>query len=279
MILMSLTLINPDSTMINLNSISAGLSLISNNWQMKNFFVLILIFFAASAVAQVTGEIIYEETLDIHRRFTGDRAQFKEMVPQFRTNEMILLFDEHQAVYHAPQKKDEDIDIDQDGGGRMRMRFMGPAGGILWQNYAESKSIEERDFMDKKFLIKGEPPSYLWKLTGESMQVGQYECQKATFEDSTNLVIAWFTPMIPVPLGPGEWGQLPGLILHVDINDGERTITAQEINLRPVDTSLIQEPQKGKEVTRAEFREIVRVKMEEMRAQNGGRGHGVWRQN
>ncbi|MBK8502722.1 MAG: GLPGLI family protein [Saprospiraceae bacterium] len=246
---------------------------------MKNFFVLVLMLFAASLTAQVTGEIIYEETVDIHRRLTGDRAQFKEMMPQFRTDPMILLFDDHQAVYRAPQKKEEDIDVEQEGRGRMRMRFMGPAGGILWQNYAESKSIEERDFMDKKFLIKGESQSYMWKLTGESMQVGQYECQKATFEDSTQQVVAWFTPMIPVPLGPGEWGQLPGLILHVDINNGERTITAQEINLKPIDSNLIEEPQKGKEVTGAEFREIVRVKMEEMRAQNGGRGPGGWRQN
>ena len=246
---------------------------------MKILFAFVVVLITSVLNAQVTGEIIYKETLDVHRRLTGDRAQFKDMVPQFRTDDMILLFDDHQAVYRAPEKKEEDIEVDQAGGSRMRMRFMGAAGGILWQDYIEGQSVEERDFMDKKFLIKGDLQPHSWKLTSELMQVGQYQCQKATFEDSINQVIVWFTPMIPAPLGPGEWGQLPGLVLHVDINDGERTITAQEINLKPVDSTLIQEPKKGKEVTREEFREIVQSKMEEMRVQNGGRGHGVWRQN
>lgn len=237
---------------------------------MKSLFSVFFALMSLLMIAQTSGEIIYEETVDLHRRMTGDREQFKEFVPQFRTNKMILLFDDHQALYKASAKQDEDIETEGNGG-RMRMRFMGPGGGILWQNYVESRSVEERYFMDKKFLIKGETQSVAWKLTGESMQVGQYLCQKATFEDSIRQVVAWFTPMVPVPLGPGEFGQLPGLILHIDINDGERTITAQEINMKEIDSGLIVEPEKGKEVTQEEFREIMREKMEEMRAQNGGR--------
>ena len=209
---------------------------------------------------------------------TGDRAQFKEMVPQFRTDKMVLIFDDHQAIYKAQEKSDEEVDYEAGRGRRMRMRFMGAAGGILWQDYQEGKRVEERTFMDKKFLIRGEPETRAWKLTGESMQVGQYQCQKATFADSTNQIVAWFTPTVPVPLGPGSFGQLPGLVLHVDINDGERTITAQEISLKEVDSSLISEPQKGKEVTQEEFRTIVRKKMKEMRAERGegrrSRGQG-----
>ncbi|NND35090.1 MAG: GLPGLI family protein [Saprospiraceae bacterium] len=236
---------------------------------MKTFWIMLLSLGTISLFSQTSGEIFYEETVDVHRRMTGDRAQFKEMVPQFRTDEMILIFDDHQAVYKALEKPEEDIDLEAGRGRRMRMRFMGDAGGILWQDYQEGNRGEERDFMDKKFLIKGEPETRAWKLTGESMQVGQYQCQKATFEDSTNQIIAWFTPMVPVPLGPGSFGQLPGLVLHVDINDGERTITAQEINLKEVDSSLITEPQKGKEVTQEEFRAIVREKMKEMRMMRG----------
>ncbi|MCB0686040.1 MAG: GLPGLI family protein [Saprospiraceae bacterium] len=245
---------------------------------MKRLFLLslFLLTLVLNMVAQNSGEIIYEETMDLHRRMTGDREQFKEFVPQFRTNKMILLFNDHEALYKASEEQNDEVDAGN-GERRMRMRFMGAAGGILWQDYMENQRIEERDFMDKKFLITGEPQSFAWKLTGESMEVGKYVCQKATFEDSTRQIVAWFTPMIPVPLGPGEFGQLPGLILHIDINDGERTITAQEINLKEIDQSLIIKPTKGKEVTQEEFRTIVRDKMKEMREQNGGRGFHMMR--
>lgn len=237
---------------------------------MKYLLIAFTIFSAIMLNAQNSGEIIYEETMDLHRRMVGEREQFREFVPQFRSNKMILLFDDHQAIYKASEVQSEEIDAEHEGG-RMRMRFMGAASGMVWQDYVNDQRVEERDFMDKKFLIRGEPESHAWKLTGESMQVGQYLCQKATFQDSNRQVVAWFTPMIPVPLGPGEFGKLPGLVLHVDINDGERTITAQEINLKEIDSALIVEPKKGKEVSQEEFHEIVREKMEEMREQNGGR--------
>ena len=236
--------------------------------------ILLFVFLTITTLnlnGQSSGEIVYEETMDLHRRMTGDREQFKEFVPQFRSSKMVLLFDDHEALYRAEEGDDEEVDAEHEGG-RMRMRFMRAAAGTVWLNYVDGLRVEERDFMDKKFLIRGEPESYPWKLSGESMQVGQYLCQKATFEDSNRQVVAWFTPMVPVPLGPGEFGKLPGLILHIDINDGERTITAQEINLKEIDSGLIVEPKKGKEVTQEEFHEIVREKMKEMREENGGRG-------
>ncbi|NND05270.1 MAG: GLPGLI family protein [Saprospiraceae bacterium] len=242
---------------------------------MKHTSLIIALFLSSFIVqGQTTGEIIYEQTVDIHARMTGQRAQFKEMVPQYRTDQMILTFDDHQSVYIREQDEEKPVFDPNERGGRFRMRMMGAANGILWQDYKTDQRVEQRDFMDKKFLIKGEPHRYAWKMTGESKQVGQYLCQKATYSDSTIQLEAWFTPMIPVPLGPGEFGQLPGLVLHVDINNGQRTITATEINLKEIDGSTISEPTKGKEVTQEEFRSIVREKMKEMRDQNGGRGFG-----
>lgn len=242
---------------------------------MKQAIFFIALFLSSLNIeGQTTGEIVYEQTIDVHARMTGQRAQFKEMVPQYRTDQMVLRFDDHQALYTKLEGEEKPVVDPNDRGGRFRMRMMGAANGILWQDYSADERVEQRDFMDKKFLIKGEPHRYAWKMTGESKQVGQYLCQKATYSDSTIQLEAWFTPMIPVPLGPGEFGQLPGLVLHVDIDQGQQTITATEINLKEIDSSTISEPTKGKEVTQEEFRSIVREKMKDMRAQNGGRGFG-----
>ena len=232
---------------------------------------MILFLMPTLLMAQQSGKITYETTIDVHRRMMGHRAQFKDMVPQFRKTQSELYFHKGQSLYkHLPPSEDELAERATQGR-RMRFAFRN-AENTVWIDYENHARIESREFMDKKFLIKGEPEKYPWKLTGETKQVGEYLCQKATFQDTSDQVVAWFTINVPVPLGPGRYGQLPGLILHIDINDGERTMTAQEIKLDgDLDFSIIKEPKKGKEVTQEEFREIVAEKMKEMGAE-GGRG-------
>jgi GLPGLI family protein len=83
-------------------------------------------------------------------------------------------------------------------------------------------------------------------------------------------VTAWYTPQIPVNQGPGDYWGLPGLILEVNAN--RTTILCSKIVLNPDEKDEIKVPAKGKEVTRAEYNDIMKNKMEEMREMYGGRG-------
>ena len=84
------------------------------------------------------------------------------------------------------------------------------------------------------------------------------------------IVTAWYTPMIPVKNGPGEYAGLPGLIL--ELNFYRTTILCSKIVLNPNEPEEIKAPKKGKEVSREEYNKIVKTKMEEMREnfRNGG---------
>ena len=88
------------------------------------------------------------------------------------------------------------------------------------------------------------------------------------------IVTAWYTPMIPVKNGPGEYAGLPGLIL--ELNFYRTTILCSKIVMNPKDVEEIKAPKKGKEVSRAEYNKIVKAKMEEMREnfRGGGRSGG-----
>lgn len=79
----------------------------------------------------------------------------------------------------------------------------------------------------------------------------------------TTLVAAWFAPDIPVPAGPEFQGQLPGLILELDMNNGRVVYHALEISTK-VNPASIKEP-KGKRITAAEFNKERDKEMEEMR--------------
>ena len=76
-------------------------------------------------------------------------------------------------------------------------------------------------------------------------------------------VTAWYTPQIPVSNGPAEYWGLPGLIL--EINAARTTILCSEIIINPEEKATISAPDKGKEVSREEYNEIVKKKMQEMR--------------
>jgi GLPGLI family protein len=67
----------------------------------------------------------------------------------------------------------------------------------------------------------------------------------------TSQVTAWFSPAIPVPAGPDFQGQLPGLILEIDIN-GAPTYKAIEVSTK-VNVASIKEPKGGKKVTEEDF--------------------------
>lgn len=87
------------------------------------------------------------------------------------------------------------------------------------------------------------------------------------------LVTAWYTLDIPVNQGPGEYWGLPGLIL--EISAYKTTILCSKIVMNPEEKEPIVEPTRGKEVTRKEYNEIVKTKMQEMRDMyRGRRGHG-----
>jgi GLPGLI family protein len=86
------------------------------------------------------------------------------------------------------------------------------------------------------------------------------------------MITAWYTPQIPVNQGPGDYWGLPGLILEVNAN--RTTILCSKIVLNPDEKEDIKVPSKGKEVTKQEYNDIMKNKIEEMREMYGGRGRG-----
>ena len=224
----------------------------------------------------------------------------------------ILSFDKTASLY----KEDEKLAAPSAGGGsRFSMGGFG-GGGTNFKNVREAKSIEAIEFLGKQFLITEDLQKPSWELTGETRQIGNYIAYKATMLKDTNpmdwsnmrrrnnadtkkddaakkdsstvrkvsediempkqlLVTAWWTPQIPVSNGPGGYWGLPGLIL--EINEGRTTILCTEIILNPSEKTVIKAPSKGEKISRKEYTELVKTKMEEMRERfqsRGGRGRG-----
>jgi GLPGLI family protein len=244
---------------------------------MKKYLVFALFltnFLAVSAQTASTteGVIIFEEKINLHRRITDE--QMKAMVPEFRSSKMELYFKGDECLYKAPEEDDDEQEMrGGGGGGGMRMRFGRPSSEI-YRNFATEKRVEQRDAMGKKYLVEDTLRVIAWKLGTDTKKILNYDCVKATFEDTARKqkITAWFTESLALTAGPANFGSLPGMILGVDVNNGEMQFTALKIDFKTVKAEDIKAPSKGEKITDAAYRK----KMEEMFQRNGG-GNGTFR--
>lgn len=241
---------------------------------MKKLIFLILIMTSAVAFAQKNeGIVLYEVKVNMHRRLPADRQEMKAMIPEFRTTKMELIFNQNESLFkNVEEEEEEEVNAN---GGAMRMRFMMPQ-NELYFNFAENKKVEMREFMTKKFLLEGEIKPNAWKISdGETKEIKGYVCKKATFtnEERKMNIVAWFTEQIPVSAGPDNYNSLMGLVLQVDINDGEIVTTASNIEFKKLKKGDIKIPTEGKKITQEEFRKMVEEQMRQM----GGNGMRIFR--
>lgn len=167
----------------------------------------------------------------------------------------------------------------------------------LYKNIKNKTFVEERDFMDKSFLVIDSLKKLNWTITNESKVIGNYNCIKATIitpvteeekqayekklkkqkegktqfialtEPKENVVVAWFTMEIPVSNGPIDYWGLPGLIL--EINNGYKSYLCSKIILNPKEKNEIKLPKRGKTVSEKEYDDLVDKKMKEFTNKDG----------
>ena len=148
---------------------------------------------------------------------------------------------------------------------------------ILVADHKNKKIKEVREDIGAKFLIEDEMKKYKWKILNEIKEIEGYLCMKAETVNSIKeqTVHAWFTDAIPFQGGPEGYGGLPGMILELDINNGDAIITATKVDLETrVDKLPIPKKMKGKKLDKAAYEE----KLEKFIAQSvEGRKNPYWR--
>jgi len=260
--------------------------LISKSTNMKKWITASMILSCSTLLAQQKeGTILYEKKVNLHK--TIQNEQMKAMMPEFRTSRHQLLFSDSVSIYRMIPEVEAPDPFSSGGGGRVMISVGGGSdGGDLYKNFAQAKGIQSSEFGGKSYLIidtlKPEP----WKMTEETKNILGFKCYKATRKvkqtqravirtfggppnssiDTTKKqpspemkeidIIAWFTNEIITPAGPENYGQLPGLILELDIENGTTVFSATEVK-KTVNKKELKEPQKGKPVSRQEFQKIM----------------------
>jgi GLPGLI family protein len=242
----------------------------------------------------------------IHHRKVADANSKKEIDPEFEKEieaafkkatekKFVLTFNKVEALY----EEEEELEKPKVTGETTISISFGGA-GKKYINIKEKKTIVEEELYGKQFLINEpivENPD--WKLIDETKKIGDYTCHKAEIviavterekqayktylektakkqksnlfggieEPKDKVVTAWYTPEIPVNLGPSNYWGLPGLILEV--NEEKVVLLCSKVTLNNKSTFKIKPPTAGKSVTQNEFNAIEKKKTKQLMGDDG----------
>jgi len=243
---------------------------------------------------QKQGKVTYDRTVKLQISFSGMPAGMEQQMPSSRTDKYELVFGNNQSLWKQAEQEPAD-DATSFGGEGMQVRMVVAGNNdVLFSNFDNNRKVEKREMFDKTFIIDDTITKLKWKMTGESKLILDHNCMKAEavriskrmtmnmdngkmerkeIEDTAK-IIAWFAMDIPVSAGPSEFqGQLPGLILEMDIRNGDQVYKASSIS-ETADLTVLKEPAGKKKITAEEFKTEREKLMKEMQKnmQSGGRG-------
>ena len=253
------------------------------NHQVKSIIATLFLSFALALSSQAqnnSGEVHYvsNATGDSSKDFSqAEKDRQNERLKKIHYKELVLKFTNTESYY----KEKESLKVTENSA--YRAGFLAASGAYssagIYKNLKTKQFTEEREFYGKIFLVKDSLPLLDWKLEKESKQIGEYTVYKATLEKKIDvgdvtmpssigerkaasvIVTAWYTPQIPISLGPGMYQGLPGLILELNVH--QTTILCEKVIIRPNSNLKVKASKRGEEVSLIEFDEIAVAKREE----------------
>ncbi|MDF2190933.1 GLPGLI family protein [Paraflavitalea sp. CAU 1676] len=257
---------------------------------------LAILLIATARAQQTEGKVVYERTMEMVMRFQGMDERIAQQIPRTRTDKFEILFANGKSLRRQLPAEESDEQAFQSavGDGRqMQVRMMvAGADDVTFTDHLNGTYIDQRELGTKKVLVGDTIRKLSWKLTGDTKTILGYACQAATtqristrmmtsmsngemkreeIQDTANIT-AWFTTSIPASVSPEFAGQLPGLVLAIDINNGRTVYKAIEVSPK-VDVTAVKEPKEGKRLTPKEFADERSKLMRDM--QTGGPGRGA----
>jgi len=217
---------------------------------------------------------------------------FQEAMKSATEKQYTLSFNKSECLY----EEQEQLQKPEAPAAGIRVSVVFSGEGKKYLNLKDKNSIEEADIFGKEFLIVEPLEKPDWKLLNETKKIGEYNCFKAELlikvtekqkeeykeflkkeetkpslfkmeEPKDKVIIAWYTPEIPVSFGPNNYWGLPGLIL--EINEEESIILCSKVTLSNKEKSKIKVPNTGDKVTQKKFDEIEKKKMDSMKNDDG----------
>lgn len=238
---------------------------------MKSVFLALFSLLSITFYAQKSGSIVYKESIKLEIDMPEGNEEMLKNIPTSQSFDKVLTFNENESIYEN-KGLPQDIDIShEEDGAEMNIVIKAPESKV-YLNTKDDTYINSQEFFGRHFLITDKIKKLDWKVLGEQKKVLDYVCIKAEAKGDEGPIIAWFAPKLAVKNGPNGFAGLPGMILAMEQDGGNRTTIASSIDLKEIGPDLLSKPTKGKVISRDEFNKMRDEKMKEMGAVQGKGG-------
>lgn len=210
--------------------------------------------------SQTKGRIVYREAikpLEVDNSFRAkqglafinNRLELRASIP------LNLDFDKRESVFYADAQTNVGIS-DKPGYESAVKSFK------FYYRNEDTKTAIEQIRSERTYLVESKTTEVEWEITNEQKTIDNYICIKAITTVPAysrfkgvyeRTVEAWFTPNIALPLGPMNFGGLPGLILELVYEGGKSTYYVDSIDLDPDFELEVKKPTRGKTVSWEEY--------------------------
>jgi GLPGLI family protein len=217
---------------------------------------------------------------------------FQDALNRATEKKYLLTFTKFECLYEEQQE----LDTPKAPSSGMAILVSFSEAGKKYINIKDKNSIVEDEIFGKEFLIIEPLEKPDWKLVDETKKIGEYNCFRAELlipvsekqrkeyeeflkkeetkpalfkmeEPKDEVIIAWYTPEIPLSFGPNNYWGLPGLIL--EINEDKTIILCSKVTLNNKEKSKIKAPNTGEKVTQKKFDAIQKNKTDNMKDEDG----------
>jgi GLPGLI family protein len=203
--------------------------------------ILVLLIGLSTKAQQMEGVITYERAyhwsriysrLDFLSQEEKDRIKLTGGNNDVSKSKMKLLFTPTQSLYTYAS----DQGSSEDGTYSWRQDEY-----LIFRDFEKERKTEIIEMLGKHYLIEDTLQAPRWKVMNQIKDINGYVCMLATTVDTVkkHKVAAWFAHDLPVSTGPERIFGLPGMIMELDINDGDFVITAIKVELKPVGGDLV----------------------------------------
>lgn len=227
--------------------------------KMKRILPLLLfVFFARPASAQkMEGVVTYEQTMfwsKIYAKMDFLNQEEKDRIKmtwgdkdEGSKTKMKLVFTPTRSLYTYL----DDQGVSEDGRYSWRQQEY-----LVSRDFEQEKKTELLEMLGKTYLVEDSLKAPKWKIMNQIKDVNGHVCMLAVTEDTVKRqkIEAWFAHDLPISAGPGQYFGLPGLIMELDVNEGDLVVTATKVEMKPVGEAInLPKKMKGKKITAREY--------------------------
>jgi len=221
-----------------------------------------------SAQVMLSGVIYYDQVQEYGLDGVYDSPEWDSFIaqlPKTGKSQYILTFTPSRTLFEKDPESHSFMDPKMKLALKKASYLQAPTPNSIktFYDHNAGKQIEQVELLKKDFFVEKELKQLPWKITQTRKQVLNYMCMGAELNIGDETITAYFSPQIPIPIGPGEYHGLPGAILSIEKNDVV-LMEASSIRFWNEDEIIsIETPGEGKTISETEFEKIVEKKTQE----------------